>query len=133
MKVLKLSEENLSFLDIFSYEVCEESTNKYLKYRNPHILLIIQCTVFVASVGFVLRPTIDLSDWLMAMVQAITTASVAGAFICLALQMENIKRLHDLLQDIVDDGKFAEKFIDIPNRLKEEFGSVENLKCRYFT
>lgn len=107
MKVLKFIEGAISLLDIFSYEVFEKTTNRYLTYLNAYVLLISQCTLFLSSAGFALRSSVNLSDWMMALAQTVTEASVTGAFICLALQMDNAKRLHDQLQDIVDDSKFA--------------------------
>lgn len=106
MKVLKFSEEMLSFMDLFSYQVFERTTNKYLIYLNPYVLLISQCVFIIASVAFVSRPTENLQDWLMALVQTVIIPSFTGAFFCLALHMENIESLHDQLQDIVDEGMF---------------------------
>lgn len=107
MNVLKFSEEVLAVLDIFSYEVLKKTTNKYLKYLNAYILMINQCVYFITSVGFILTSSEDLSDWMQAVVQAISCLASTGAFLWLALRMETIERLHDLLQDIVDNGKFT--------------------------
>lgn len=107
MKVLKLSEKILFFFDIFSFEIFEKTTNKYLNYLNPNFLLISQFAYIVSSVGFLLRSYNYLLDWLMALSQTIITSANTGAFLCFALQIKNISRLHDRIQDIVDDGEVS--------------------------
>lgn len=106
MKVLGFGEEILSVLDIFSYKVFEKTTNKYLKYLNPYVLLISQCALTIASTGFFLRSSEDLSDGMEALVQTIIVPSITAALLCLILKMENIGRMHSQLQDIADSGKF---------------------------
>lgn len=108
MKVLKFSEDILSIFDIFpSFKVFKRTTNKCLKYLNPYVLFASQCVLIITSAGFVLRSSEDLSDWMIALVQAIMAPSIVGAFFCLVFQMDNIKRMHSQLQSMVDDGKLA--------------------------
>lgn len=105
MKALGFSEEVLSIFDIFSYKFFD-ATNQYIKYLNPHVLLISQCALIIGSAEF-LRKTDYLPDWMMALVQVTIVFAVTGAFLCLAMQLKNISRLHNQLQDIVNGGKIT--------------------------
>lgn len=105
MKVLKINEQVLSSLDIFSFEVFERPTNKYFKYLNPYVLLISQCVFSISSVVYLMRSSANLLDWMQALAQTIIVPAVVAAFLYFALQMENVELLHDQLQDVVDDGK----------------------------
>lgn len=107
MKVLKFNEEILSTLDIFSHKILEKTSDKYLKYINPYFLLISQCVFSIASAGYLWRFSGNSSDWMQALAQAIMVPAITAAHLCIVLQMKNIKRLHDQLQDIVNDGKFS--------------------------
>lgn len=106
MKVFKFMENILSFLDIFSYNTFKKTTNKYLKYISPYVLLISQCTLSVSSAIFLMRSTEDLSDWMMALAQTVIVPALTAVFVCFALQMDNVAHLRDRLQNIVDDSKF---------------------------
>lgn len=94
MKVLKFNEEILSTLDIFSHKVLEKTTNKYLKYINPYILLISQCVFSIASAGFLWRFSGDSSDLMQALAQAIWVPAMTAALLCIVRQMNIIKRLY---------------------------------------
>lgn len=115
MKVLKMSEDMLSFFDVFQYEVFESPPNMFLKLFHPKTLMIFQLILIFSSAGYC-TTTEDLNDWIMAVTQTISIGATFGAFLWVAAQLENAKSLHDELQEIVNDGKLSGTLIAVLNK-----------------
>lgn len=112
MKVLRFCEECLSVFDFFSYGIFERTTNQYLKYVNVYFFIFLPFMCLVSSFALIIFvPTASFYDRSLALAQGVFFFAMLMGLFCLFAQMNKIKKLHDELQEIVDDGKFLEKLV----------------------
>lgn len=101
MQALKLSEKLLTVIGVFT----NESKNAFPKSVNSLFILILFAVTVAASIARILKDNSAISGSTFPFIQIYFYLGEIGSFISIGMNVEKIKRLHSMLQNIVDNGK----------------------------
>lgn len=105
MKVLKFSEYYLTFLGICSHKL-DVPTNEFLKSINAYIFLIgFFGPLCGFSAAYIYQNLSDLETSTNALLVLSAGMAASGAYISIGVNMKTVKRMHNELQKIVDNGR----------------------------
>lgn len=103
MKVLKFSENYLTFLGICSNQL-NQPTNEFLKTANSYVILIGFLMLNTFSAAYIYQNYSDMETSINALFALSAGIANAGSYISIGINMKTLKRLHNELQKIVDNG-----------------------------
>lgn len=104
MKVLKYSENYLVFLGICSHQL-NKPTNEFLKTVNTFVFLIgLLGLLSGCSAAYIYQNFSDLVTSINALFILSSGIACAGSYISIGINMKTVKRLHNELQRIVNEG-----------------------------